>query len=111
MDATVDYEALDAFYRAEEGGEMVLYRRNNQQRVEFFNSSVSRRRVEGAAPILNGERGMQGSSCFPRGGVTEGCSGAVEIGSRSRALSGLNRGGTQPFRPVRLKACLDRILL
>jgi hypothetical protein len=30
MDAVVDYDAPIAFYRAEEGGEMVPWRRNDQ---------------------------------------------------------------------------------
>jgi hypothetical protein len=41
-----DYEALDVFYRMEEGGETVLWRTNSKQRVEFFNISVSGRRGE-----------------------------------------------------------------
>jgi hypothetical protein len=61
----VDYEALDIFYRAWEGGEMVPWKRNGRWRVEFFNTSVLRRREEGAAPASEGERSTQGSCRYP----------------------------------------------
>jgi hypothetical protein len=51
MDAAMDYEALDAFYRVEEGGEMVSRRRNDQRLL-----------------------------LFPRGGATGGCSGVTTYG-------------------------------
>jgi hypothetical protein len=44
MDAAVDYEAHDTFYSAEEGWEMVPWRRNGRRWVELFNASVSGRR-------------------------------------------------------------------
>jgi hypothetical protein len=56
MDAVMDCEAPGAFYRVE-GGETVLWRRNDRQRVEFFNASISGRREEGAAPCF--ERGKE----------------------------------------------------
>jgi hypothetical protein len=56
MNAVMDYEAPNAFYRAEDGGEIVSWRRNDCQRVEFFNASVSGRREEGASPVSEGER-------------------------------------------------------
>jgi hypothetical protein len=56
LDAVVDCEAPVTFYMAEEGGEMVSWRRNNRRRVEFFNASVSGTREEGDTPILKGER-------------------------------------------------------
>jgi hypothetical protein len=61
-----------------------------------------------ASPISEGERSMQGSSWFPCGGVTGGCSGAVAHGSRSRAACGLTLGGRQVVGP---KGCLGRIPL
>jgi hypothetical protein len=39
-DVAVDCEAPDAFYRADEGGETVSWRRNSRWRVEFFNASI-----------------------------------------------------------------------
>jgi hypothetical protein len=56
VDAAADYEPPNAFYRAEEGGEMVPWRRNGRQRV-FFNASVSGRREEGATARF--ERGKE----------------------------------------------------
>jgi hypothetical protein len=38
MDAAVDCEASDAFYRKE--GETMSWRRNGCRQVEFFNASV-----------------------------------------------------------------------
>jgi hypothetical protein len=51
MDATMDCEAPDAFYRAEEGGKTVLWRRIGRQQVEFFNASIFGRREKGAVPV------------------------------------------------------------
>jgi hypothetical protein len=47
MNAVVDCEALNTFYRVEEGGKTVSWRRNDRCRVEFFNTSISGRREEG----------------------------------------------------------------
>jgi hypothetical protein len=58
MNVMVDYEVLDAFYRAEEGGEMVPWRRNDRGRVEFFNASILGRREEGSAFVSEGKRSM-----------------------------------------------------
>jgi hypothetical protein len=46
MDVAVNYEAPDAFYRVEEGGETVPWRRKGRQQVEFFNASISWKREE-----------------------------------------------------------------
>jgi hypothetical protein len=65
MDATVDREAPDAFYRAEEGGETVPWMRNGRWRVKFYNASVLGRREEGVAPVLEGERSTAGRLLVP----------------------------------------------
>jgi hypothetical protein len=83
-------EAPDAFYTAEEGGEMVSWRRNGWRRVELFNASVLGRREERVVVVLEGERSMRGSSWFAQGGVTRGCSSAVACGySRQPKLGGV----------------------
>jgi hypothetical protein len=40
MDAATDYEAPNFFYRAEEGGEMVPWRRNGRRWVKLINASI-----------------------------------------------------------------------
>jgi hypothetical protein len=80
MDAMADYEAPGDFYRAEEGGEMIPWRRNGPRRMQFFNGPILGRRGEEATPISEGERSMRGGSCFPHGGAIGGCSGAVVCG-------------------------------
>jgi hypothetical protein len=83
-------EAPDAFYTAEEGGEMVSWRRNGRRRVELFNASVLGRREERVVAVLEGERSMRGSSWFAQGGATRGCSNAVACGySRQPKLGGV----------------------
>jgi hypothetical protein len=89
MDVVADCEALDAFYRAEEGGDILPWRRNGRQRVEFFNASFSRRREEGVAPISEQQRRMWGSSWFARDGAMGGCSDVAAVGGRSHATYGL----------------------
>jgi hypothetical protein len=67
MDSAVGCEAPGAFYRAEEGGETVSWKRNGLWRVEFFNASILGRREDGAVPISEGEKSTLGGSWFPRG--------------------------------------------
>jgi hypothetical protein len=55
MDASMDCEAPDTFYRVEEGGETVSWRRNGQCRVELFNASVSGRREEETTCFRSGK--------------------------------------------------------
>jgi hypothetical protein len=94
MDAAADCEAPDAFYRVEEGGETMSWRRNGRQRVEFFNASVLGRRDEGTSPVSKGEMNRWGNSWFPRGGVTRECSnsrhpefGGIWIDPRWKTIS------------------------
>jgi hypothetical protein len=58
MDATTNCETPGDFYRVEERRETLMWRKNDQRRVEFFNASVSRR-------IEEGERSTRGGSWFP----------------------------------------------
>jgi hypothetical protein len=67
MDAVVDYEASDAFYRAKEGG-------------KFFNAFVLGKREKGATPISEGERSTWDDSWFPCVGATLGCSNVTMCG-------------------------------
>jgi hypothetical protein len=96
----MDCEAPDAFYRAEEGGKTVLWRRIGRQQVEFFNASIFGRREKGAVPVSEGERSMWGGSWFPCEGATGGCSGVAATDSQSRIASGLTQGGRQLVRLV-----------
>jgi hypothetical protein len=75
----------------------------------FFNASVSGRRDEGAAPILEGKRSMHGDSCFSRGGATRGYNGAATTGSRSQSSPGLTRCERQSLRPVGPTCYLGRL--
>jgi hypothetical protein len=79
MDAVTDCEAPGAFYRVE-GGETVLWRRNDRQRVEFFNASIQREERKGQRPVSKGERSTHGGSWFPCGEATKGCSSAAVAG-------------------------------
>jgi hypothetical protein len=88
MDTTANCEAPSDFYKVEEGGEMVSWRRNGRWQVEFFNAFISGRREEGAAPVSEGERSTRGGSWSPCRGVTRGCSGMV-ADSQSRTATGL----------------------
>jgi hypothetical protein len=73
MYTTVEYEAPGAFYRAEEGGETVSWRRNGRRWVKLFNAFVLDRR-EGAALISEGKMSMWDDAWFPHGEAIEGCS-------------------------------------
>jgi hypothetical protein len=75
--AGADYEAPNGFYRAEEGGEMVPWRRNGRRRVE----------QKGACEASLGSR-VEGQleDVAMRRCVTA-------VGSRSQAVFGLTRGG------------------
>jgi hypothetical protein len=77
MGAAVDYKAPDVFYRAEEGGETIPWRRNSWRWVKFFNAFILGRREEGVVPISEGESSTWEDSCFSLGGVTGGCNGAA----------------------------------
>jgi hypothetical protein len=57
MDVAMDYEAPDTFYR-EEGGKMVLWRRNGRRCMKLFNAYVSGTREEGTTLVSEGERSM-----------------------------------------------------
>jgi hypothetical protein len=70
MDVAANCEASSTFYKVEEEGETMSWRRNGRLRVEFFNVSVSGSRKEGAVPVLEGKRSMRDDSWFGRGGVT-----------------------------------------
>jgi hypothetical protein len=65
MDVAADCEAPGAFYRAEEGGEMVPWRRNGRRLVEFINAPVLGRREEGAVPVSEG-KGARGAALGSR---------------------------------------------
>jgi hypothetical protein len=66
---------------------------------------------KGAALVLKGERRTRGDSWYLCGGATGGCSGAATTHNRSRAASGLTRGGAQLVVPVGSKVCLGQIPL
>jgi hypothetical protein len=88
MDAATDYEAVGAFYRAEEGGETMSWKRNSQRRVEFFNTSVSGRREEGATSVPEWERSTHaalGSHTFLHVGLPE------DAAARRRSAVGVRR--------------------
>jgi hypothetical protein len=97
MNVTIDCDAPDTFYRAEEGGETMPWRRNNRRRVEFINGTISRRREEGITPHF--ERGKEhvGRLLFParrgdqrmqrRGGDRQPESGDVCIDLRWKTTS------------------------
>jgi hypothetical protein len=91
-----DFEAPDAFYRAEEGG-------------EFFNAFISGKKEEGQHPFWK-EKGACGEALGSHAeGRLEGVAARRRVAMadyRSRATSRLTRGGRQPVGSVRPKDCL-----
>jgi hypothetical protein len=111
MDAATDNDAPNAFYREEEGGETVPWRRHNRQRVELFTVFISNRKRKGHCPFWKGKgvcEAALGSRTEgrPEDAMARWC--VIAVGGRSRAPFGLTRDGRQQVGP---NGCLDRMLL